>query len=454
MSLMIKGGRVLDPATDTDRIADIYMEDGVVKKIGTGLKEQPDKTIDAKGCYVMPGFIDLHVHLRDPGQTDKETIETGAAAAAKGGYTTIMAMPNTKPVVDNSDVLSYVLNKGKNVTPVHVYQAGAITVGMKGEKLTDLADMAAHGAIAFSEDGKSVMSTKLCRDAMHELAKLDVPFLDHCEDKTLVNGGVINEDDNCERLGLPGIHNTVENVIASRDYLLATEAGARLHLCHCSTKEVVHMLRLAKQAGHRLTAEVCPHHFTLTSDDIPDAPKPVNDSEETPTLSVVLTNREGLEMVNYKMNPPLRTKEDRDALIEGLRDGSIDCIATDHAPHTADDKNKGMKDAPFGIVGLETAAALTHTELVLKDVLTPLQMAEKMSYNPAKILKLDAGTIAEGKAADIVIFDPKPSYAIDKNTFISKSKNTPFHGRRVTGRVAATIIGGEVVYQFKSEEDK
>lgn len=454
MSLMIRGGRVLDPATGTDKIADIYIEDGVVKEIGTKLKKKADTLIDASGKYVMPGFIDLHVHLRDPGQTDKETIETGAAAAAKGGYTTIMAMPNTKPVVDNSDVLSYVLNKGKNVTPVHVYQAGAITVGMAGEKLADLEDLAAHGAIAFSEDGKSVMNVKLCRDAMHLLAKLDLPFLDHCEEKDLVNGGVINEDPNCERLGLPGIHNTVENVIASRDYLLATEAGARLHLCHCSTREVVGMVRAAKQYGHHLTAEVCPHHFTLTSDDIPDAPQPENQLEDTPTLSVIPTNKAGLEMVNYKMNPPLRTAADRDALIEGLRDGTIDCIATDHAPHTAADKNKGMQDAPFGIVGLETAAALTYSELVLKDVLTPLQMAEKMSYNPAKVLRLDAGTITEGKDADLVIFDPKAAYTIDKNTFVSKSRNTPFHGRKVTGRVVTTIIGGEVVYQFESEEEK
>lgn len=452
MSLMIKGGRVLDPSTGTDKIADIYIEDGVVKKIGTKLTEKADETIEAADKYVMPGFIDLHVHLRDPGQTDKETIETGAAAAAKGGYTTIMAMPNTKPVVDCSDVLSYVLNKGRSVTPVHVYQAGAVTVGMAGEKLTDMEDMAAHGAIAFSEDGKSVMSTKLCRDAMHMLARLDLPFLDHCEEQSLVNGGVINEDANCERLGLPGIHNTVENVIASRDYLLANEAGARLHLCHCSTKEVVDMLRTAKELGHSLTAEVCPHHFTLTSDDIPDAPPEVQNSEDTPRPSVLPVNKEGLEMVNYKMNPPLRTAADRDALIEGLRDGSIDCIATDHAPHTAADKNKGMMDAPFGIVGLETAAALTYSELVQKGVLTPLQMAEKMSYNPAKVLRLDAGMIAEGKAADLVIFNPKVTYTIDKNTFVSKSKNTPFHGRKVTGRVDMTIIGGEVVYQFESEE--
>ncbi len=457
MSLMIKGGRVLDPATNTDQIADIYIEDGSVKKIGKKLKDHADEIIDATGKYVMPGFVDLHVHLRDPGQTEKETVETGAAAAAKGGYTTIMAMPNTKPVIDNPDVLSYVLNKGRSVTPVHIYQAGAITVGMNGEKLTDMEDMAAHGAIAFSEDGKSVMSTKLCWDAMHMLAKLDLPFLDHCEEKTLVNGGVINEDANCERLGLPGICNAVENVIAARDVLLSTETGARLHLCHCSTKEVVEILRIAKQRGFTtLTAEVCPHHFTLTSDDIPDAPAPRSESDDTPTLSAIPSNKEGYEMVNYKMNPPLRTAADRAALIEGLRDGSIDCIATDHAPHSAQDKNTGMLEAPFGIVGLETAAALTYSELVETGVLTPLQMAEKMSYNPAKILKLEggAGEIAVGKDADLVIFDPVASYVIDKNTFVSKSKNTPFHGRKVTGRVDMTIIGGNVVYQFESEEKK
>ena len=212
------------------------------------------------------------------------------------------------------------------------------------------------------------------------------------------------------------------------------------------------MLRAAKQYGHPITAEVCPHHFTLTSDDIPDAPVYVQEGEDTPTLSVMPASKSGFEMVNYKMNPPLRTAADRDALIEGLRDGAIDCIATDHAPHSAADKNKGMLDAPFGIVGLETAAALTYSELVLKDVLTPLQMAEKMSYNPAKVLRLDAGTITEGKDADLVIFDPGASYTIDKNTFVSKSKNTPFHGRKVTGRVDTTIIGGDVVYQFQSED--
>ncbi len=453
MSLLIRGGRVLDPASDTDKVEDIFISDGVVEKIGENLSDKADDTIDAGGMYVMPGFVDLHVHLRDPGQTEKETIETGARAAARGGYTTLLAMPNTRPVVDNSDVLSYVLNKGKSVTPVHIYQAGAITVGMKGRKLADMADMAAHGAIAFSEDGKSVMDVRLCREAMHVLAKLDLPFMDHCEDTALSGNGVINDDGNCTRLGLPGISNTAETVIASRDFLLATEAGARLHLCHCSTKEVVEMLRGAKSHGYPVTGEACPHHFTLTSDDIPDAPEPGNERELAPTLSALPPLKVGLDMVNYKMNPPLRAPADRDAVIRGLRDGSIDCIATDHAPHTASDKNKGMMDAPFGIVGLETAAALTYSELVAKELLTPLQMAEKMSYNPAKVLRLpSAGRIAVGGPADITVFDPRPEYRIDKYKFASKSSNTPFHGRQVSGRVRYTIIAGDVVYDFDDEE--
>ncbi len=448
MSLLIQSGRLIDPASGTDQITDIFIEDGIVQKIGKKLKVNADQVIDAAEKYVMPGFIDLHVHLRDPGQTEKETVETAAAAAAKGGFTTILAMPNTKPVVDNSDVLSYVLNKGRSVTPVHVYQAGAVTVGLNGEELTDMEDMASNGAIAFSEDGKSVMSAPLCREAMMRLAKLDLPFMDHCEEKSLVNGGVINADHNCERLGLPGICNAVENLIASRDALLAIESGTRLHLCHCSTKEVVEMVRVAKQRGYtNISAEVCPHHFTLTSDDIPDAPE--TEVIDTPTLSAIPASKEGLEMVNYKMNPPLRTPKDQAALIEGLRDGTIDCIATDHAPHSKQDKNKGMLDAPFGIVGLETAAALTHTKLVKTGVLTPLQMAEKLSLNPARILRLSggAGEIRVGGAADLVIFDPKADYVIDKRTFVSKSKNTPFDGRSVTGKVDYTIIGGDVVYE-------
>ena len=450
MTLMIRGGRVLDPATATDRILDVYVEDGAVKRIGEGLKEQAQETIDASGMYVMPGFVDMHVHLRDPGQTDKESIETGAAAAAKGGYTSIVAMPNTKPVVDNSDVLSYVLNKGRSVTPVHVYQAGAVTVGMAGEALTDLADMAAHGAIAFSEDGKSVASTKLCWDALHELARLDLPLLDHCEEKTLMGNGIINEDENCVRLGLPGIHNTVENVIASRDYLLATEAGARLHLCHCSTKEVVHMLRLAKQTGSALTAEVCPHHFTLTSDDIPDAPWSKNaqgEGQETPTLSASPMNREGLDMVNYKMNPPLRTREDRDALIEGLLDGTVDCVATDHAPHSAEEKAGGLAKSLNGIVGLECAFPVLYTALV-KSGKVPLEvLLNAMCVNPRRIFRFPGGRIAEGQPADLTVLRLDRKHTVDPAEFRSRGRATPFEGWEVYGEIVMTVCNGEIVYR-------
>ena len=459
MGILIQGGRIVDAATDTDKKGDIYLEDGVITEIGEKLKikDKSDRVIDAKGCLVMPGLIDLHVHFRDPGQTQKEDIETGSRAAARGGVTTVVAMPNTTPVIDSPDRVNYVHNKAKQLAGIHVLQAGAITQGEKGQELSDIEGMVKAGIPALSEDGKSVMNTRLCKEAMEVAEKLNVPIFAHCEDIDLRGDGCMNDDENARRLGLPGICNAVENVIAARDILLSSETGARLHLCHCSTKEVVEIVRIAKQRGFTtLTAEVCPHHFTLTSDDIPNAPAPRSESDDTPTLSAIPSNKEGYEMVNYKMNPPLRTAADRAALIEGLRDGSIDCIATDHAPHSAQDKNTGMLEAPFGIVGLETAAALTYSELVETGVLTPLQMAEKMSYNPAKILKLEggAGEIAVGKDADLVIFDPQASYVIDKNTFVSKSKNTPFHGRKVTGRVDMTIIGGDVVYQFESEEKK
>ena len=428
MSILIKNGHVIDPATKTDGIMDILIEEDRIAEMAKEIQEEADKVLDAKGCYVMPGFIDLHVHLRDPGLEYKETVETGARAAARGGFTTILAMPNTKPVVDNGDVVRYVHNKAKTIGITNVLQIGAITRGQHGEQLADIDSMVDAGIPAVSEDGKSVMNAQLYREAMTLAVKYDIPVLAHCEDRNLAGGGVMNQDEKADELQLPGITNSVEDVIVARDILLAKETGARLHLCHCSTKDSVAMVAAAKAEGLPVSAEVCPHHFILTTGDIPG------------------------DDANYKMNPPLRTKADRDALIEGLRDGSIDCIATDHAPHTADDKNKGMREAPFGIVGLETAAALTYTELVEKKVLTPLQMAEKMSYNPAKILRLDAGVIAEGKDADLVIFDPNAAYTIDKQTFVSKSKNTPFHGRPVKGRVAFTVIGGEVVYEYTEKE--
>ena len=423
MLLLIKNGTVINPGDQTQAEADVLVEDGMIKKIGAALPVKAERVIDAAGCYVMPGFIDMHVHLRDPGQEHKETVETGLRAAVHGGFTTIVAMPNTKPIVDNPDVVRYVHNKAQDIGLAHVLQAGAMTRGERGEELSDIEGMVEAGIPALSEDGKSVMTAQLCREAMTLAMKYDIPVLAHCEDRNLVNGGVVNEDGNAQRLGLKGIANSVEDVIAARDMILARETGAALHLCHCSTKGSVQMLRFAKQVGLRVTAEVCPHHFTLTSSDIPE------------------------DDANYKMNPPLRTQEDVDALKEGLRDGAIDVIATDHAPHTAIEKGEGLKHAPFGIAGLETVASLVMTELVEPGYLTMMQMAEKMSYNPAKILGLDRGVAEEGKPADLVVFDPQREYVINPADFYSKGKNTPFAGRKVRGMVMATVVDGRVVYE-------
>lgn len=442
MTILIKNGHVINPATQMDEVADVLVENGTVKEIAKGIKAKTDREIDAKGCYVMPGFIDLHVHLRDPGFEKKETIETGCLAAAHGGYTTILAMPNTKPVVDNADVVNYVHNKAKTVGVVNVLQVGAVTKGQQGRELSDIEGMVAAGIPAISEDGKSVMNSQLYREAMTKAAECGIAVLAHCEDINLVDGGVMNEDAHAKELGLKGITNSVEDVIVARDIMLSRDTGAKLHLCHCSTKDSVKMVQLAKQEGVKVTAEVCPHHFTLTSDDIHKI-EPMIDPEKKVAI-------EADADTNYKMNPPLRTKEDVEALKEGLRDNIMDVIATDHAPHTFEEKNTSMKKAPFGIVGLETAACLTYTELVKSGYLTPMQMAEKMSYNPAKVIGLDKGDIAPGKVADIVIFDPKKEYAIDKNTFASKGKNTPFHGKQVCGKVRVTIVSGHVVYEEKA----
>lgn len=425
MTILIKNGRVLNPAAGMDRVADVFIEEGRIRAVEPDISAEADRILEADGCFVMPGFIDLHVHLRDPGYEYKETVETGSKAAARGGFTTILAMPNTKPVVDNGDVVRYVLNKAQDVGSANVLQIGAITKGQRGETLADIEDMVEAGIPALSEDGKSVMNAQLYREAMMLAVKYDIPILAHCEDINLVHGGVMNEDEKSAELGLPGISNAVEDVIVARDILLAKETGARLHLCHCSTRDSVRMVELAKQAGLPVTAEVCPHHFTLTSEDIRE------------------------DDANYKMNPPLRTRADVDALIDGLKKGIMDVIATDHAPHSREEKQGSMKNAPFGIVGLETAAALTMTELVDKGCLTPLQMAEKMSYNPAKVIGLDRGTLEPGKIADVVIFDPREEYVIEADRFASRSRNTPFDGRKVKGRVKATMLKGEIVYQHE-----
>lgn len=425
MKILIKGGRILNPSDNTDMTGDLYIEDGVIKEIGEGIElaDTPEKIIDAAGCYVMPGLIDLHVHLRDPGLTYKEDVVTGARAAAKGGFTTILAMPNTKPVIDSQDRVEYVHNKAKDLAPVHVLQIGAVTKQQKGEELADIEGMIQVGIPAISEDGKSVMNVKLYKEAMEIAAKHNIPVFAHCEDQNMVSGGCVNADEKAKELGLPGITNGVEDVIAARDIVLAKETGVRLHLCHCSTKDSVRMIQLAKEENLPVTGEVCPHHFTLTSEDIPE------------------------DDANYKMNPPLRTQEDKDALIRGLKEDIIDVISTDHAPHSREEKNQSMKTAPFGIVGLETSVALTMTELVHTGILTPMQMAAKMSYNPAQVIHSDRGRLEVGSPADVTIIDPDTEYVIDSMDFLSKGKNTPFNGRKVKGQVTTTICDGKIVYQ-------
>ena len=424
MKTLIKNGLLLDPANNINEQYDLLINDDLIDLIDKNIDEsRADKVIDAKGCFVMPGFIDLHVHLREPGYEHKETIETGVKAAARGGFTTICAMPNTSPVVDCKEVVLQIQNKANKLNNVNVLQIGAVTKGQKGEELADIEGMIECNIPAISEDGKSVMNSNLYREAMKIAAKNNIPVFAHCEDINLVNGGVMNADDNAKILSMRGISNAVEDIIVARDILLAKETNARLHLCHCSTKDSVVMIEQAKKEGLKVSAEVCPHHFCLTSDDIKT------------------------DDANYKMNPPLRTKADVLALIDGLKNGIIDCIATDHAPHHADEKAQSMNKAPFGIVGLETAAALTYTKLVKTNILTPLQMAEKMSYNPAKVLGIDKGNLAKSKVADIVIFDPECEYNIDVNTFESKGKNTPFDGWRVNGKVKFTLVAGKIVYK-------
>jgi len=423
LKLLIKNGRILDPSSQFDEKSDLLVENGMITKISAKIKEKAETVIDARGCYVMPGFIDLHVHLRDPGFEEKETVVTGAKAAARGGFTTILAMPNTKPVVDNADVVRYVHQKAKNLAPIHVLQIGAVTKGQKGKEVSEIHKMVKAGIPAISEDGNSVMDTDVYYRAMQIAREEKIPVFAHCEDKKLVRGGVINEGKKSRELHLPGILNEVEDVITARDIVLARAADVHLHLCHCSTSGSVQMVKQAKENGLKVTAEATPHHFILSDEDIPG------------------------DDANYKMNPPLRSVKDVEAIKEGLKNGTIDVIATDHAPHTAVEKGRNMKRAPFGIVGLETAAALTHTELVLKGYLTPMQMAEKLSYRPANIIGSKKGTLKKGSVADIVIFDPNAKYRISVKDFVGKAKNTPFDNRSVTGKVVATIVAGEVVYR-------
>ena len=429
MPLLIRGGRIMDPSDGFDQTGDLYMEDGRIRLRGGSINPDRNglKVIDARGKTVIPGLVDLHVHLRDPGQTHKEDISSGSMAAARGGVTSMVAMPNTSPVIDSPAHYGLIRDRISEA-PVRIYQAGSLTAGQNGREPSDLAGMAGAGIRVFSEDGKSVMDSALCREVFRTAARLKLPVFDHCEDITLRNGGCMNMDANAVRLNLPGISNSVEDVITARDILLARETGLALHLCHMSTAGAVQMLRFARSLGaEHLTGEVCPHHFILSSDDIP------------------------ADEGNYKMNPPLRTRADVEELIRGLRDGTISAISTDHAPHAESEKKGSMKEAAFGIAGLETSLALSYTWLVEKGVLTLMELLKKMSPGPAGILGIEAGTLREGAPADAVVVDFDRSWTIDPSAFASRGHNTPFAGFTVRGFVCQTICRGRVVWNEEAQ---
>lgn len=417
--LLIKGGRVIDPKTGMDQVQDIVIQDGIIKTVGQADQAEYDKVIDASGKIVGPGLVDVHVHFRDPGLTYKEDIQTGAAAAAKGGFTTVVCMANTKPVVDNEETLEYVISQGKK-TKIHVLAAAAISKGLKGQELTNMEELKAKGAAGFTDDGIPLMDASMVKKAMEEAARLDVPLSFHEEDPQFIQNNGISRGAVSEQLGIFGSPALAEDVLVARDCMLALHTGASVNIQHISSGNSVKMVELAKALGAKVTAEVTPHHFTLTEDAV----------LEHGALA--------------KMNPPLRTEKDRQQLIEGLKSGAIDIIATDHAPHSTEEKNKPLTEAHSGIIGLETALSLGIMELVDKGYLTMVQLMEKMSLNPARLYRLDKGYIEEGGPADLVIFDEKEMWRAEE--FVSKAENSPFKGKELKGKVKYTICGGEIAY--------
>jgi dihydroorotase len=422
--ILIRGGRVIDPSRGTDGITDVYLADGKVASVGRGLGSPDDAvTIDATGKIVSPGFIDLHVHLREPGQEDIETVASGAMAAAAGGFSAVCAMPNTDPVTDNQAAVGFIVSQAQRAGKARVYPIGAISLGQKGQQLAEFGELVGAGAIAVSDDGKPVVSSHLMRTALEYARTFGIPVADHCEDPTLSAGGAMHEGIVSTRLGLKGIPAAAEEIMVARDILLAEHTGGHVHLCHISTRGSVELIRRAKEKGLRVTAEACPHHFTLTHEQC-----------------------EGYD-TNAKMNPPLREPEDREAIRQGIRDGTIDAICTDHAPHHYDAKEREFDDAPNGIIGLETALGLAITELVESGLLTFCDLVNRMSTMPARIFNLPGGTLAPGAAGDITITDPKAPWTVNPAEFFSRSRNTPFAGRRLTGRAEVTIVRGQVAYQ-------
>lgn len=422
MDLIIKNGRILDPSTNMDMIGDLYVENGIIKEIGQNLDYPADNVINASGYWVTPGLIDVHVHLREPGYEYKEDIASGSRSAAKGGFTTICCMPNTNPIVDNEIVVEFINMKAKKAGYVNVLPIGAITKGQKGEILANIGKMAEAGICAISEDGHSVMDANLLRKAMQYSTMFDLPILSHCEDPTLATGHM-NAGEMSAILGMKEIYPESEEIIVSRDIILARSTNAKLHLCHLSTKGSIQLLKEAKLRGEKVTAEVTPQHFTLTEEAV-----------------------EGYD-TNTKTNPPLRTREDVDAIKVALRDGIIDMIATDHAPHHIDEKNCEFEVAANGMVGLETSLSLTITELVNKGYLTPMTLVERMSTSPAKMLGIDKGTLQIGSVADITIIDSECEYIVNSQEFESRGKNTPFNGMKLQGKAIYTIVNGKIIME-------